>query len=227
MLLLRAPHCIPHERAEHQYTDRDPRYSSLWRITPTLAILSGLVLRASLGGSSPSKRPECSPTGVAAVLGATARDPGRSGAATSCDAALGGLRAGAALRRGGRRPNEIRREWISTLPVGCGRWSHCWRRTGARRGAGVIGKLETTVVSAPAKPGASRTMLCLGFCGGGTGPYLRWKDCVPDDVVLAAVQVLTGEARHGRRPGRRPEVAGAHQRRVPARHPAGRPLLHP
>jgi hypothetical protein len=50
MLLLRAPHCIPHERAEHQYTDRDPRYSSLWRITPTLAILSGLVLRASLGG---------------------------------------------------------------------------------------------------------------------------------------------------------------------------------
>ncbi|OKI92983.1 thioesterase II family protein [Kitasatospora sp. CB01950] len=33
----------------------------------------------------------------------------------------------------------------------------------------------------------ARTLVCLGFCGGGTGQYHQWGDAVPPDVDLAAV----------------------------------------
>ncbi|MEU5426179.1 alpha/beta fold hydrolase [Streptomyces olivoreticuli] len=32
-----------------------------------------------------------------------------------------------------------------------------------------------------------RTLLCLGFCGGGTGPYHAWSEKVPADVALSAI----------------------------------------
>ncbi|MEU5695257.1 alpha/beta fold hydrolase [Actinosynnema sp. NPDC020468] len=51
----------------------------------------------------------------------------------------------------------------------------------------MAGIQDTHVVRPKRNPGARRTLICLGFCGGGAGPYLPWSDLVPADVELAAV----------------------------------------
>jgi surfactin synthase thioesterase subunit len=46
---------------------------------------------------------------------------------------------------------------------------------------------DTIVVRPRRNPHATRTLVCLGFCGGGAGPYLSWVDALPPDVELAAI----------------------------------------
>ncbi len=46
---------------------------------------------------------------------------------------------------------------------------------------------DTVVVRLRRVPGAARTLICLGFCGGGTGPYLSWTDAMPPGTELAAI----------------------------------------
>lgn len=46
---------------------------------------------------------------------------------------------------------------------------------------------ETVVVRPRPNPEATRTLLCLGFCGGGAGSYWPWMDVVPQGIALAAV----------------------------------------
>ncbi|MGE7386870.1 thioesterase II family protein [Streptomyces sp. NPDC004126] len=46
---------------------------------------------------------------------------------------------------------------------------------------------DTTVVRSRRTSNPTRTLVCLGFCGGGTGPYHAWGDVVPPDVDLAAI----------------------------------------
>ena len=46
---------------------------------------------------------------------------------------------------------------------------------------------DTVVVRLRRVPGATRTLICLGFCGGGTGPYLNWTELMPPGTELAAV----------------------------------------
>ncbi|MFI6641765.1 thioesterase II family protein [Streptomyces sp. NPDC050504] len=45
------------------------------------------------------------------------------------------------------------------------------------------------------RPRASRTLLCLSFCGGGTAPFRSWADALPDDVELALYCYPGREAR--------------------------------
>ncbi|MGW4235064.1 thioesterase II family protein [Streptomyces sp. NPDC004980] len=47
------------------------------------------------------------------------------------------------------------------------------------------------------RPGADRVLVCLSFCGGGTAPFRRWADVVPDDVELALICYPGREARFG------------------------------
>lgn len=47
--------------------------------------------------------------------------------------------------------------------------------------------LETTVVRPQRVPDARLTMVCLGFCGGGTRSYMDWLPLVPEHVELAAI----------------------------------------
>ena len=47
--------------------------------------------------------------------------------------------------------------------------------------------IDNVVVRPRRKPEATRSLVCLGFCGGGAGPYLPWADVLPDDVELAAI----------------------------------------
>src|SRR5580658_8262300 len=47
--------------------------------------------------------------------------------------------------------------------------------------------LDTVVVRLRRVPGATRTLICLGFCGGGTGPYLDWTQIMPPRTELAAI----------------------------------------
>ncbi|MER7206807.1 alpha/beta fold hydrolase [Streptosporangium sp. NPDC000239] len=47
--------------------------------------------------------------------------------------------------------------------------------------------MDTIVVRPRHRPEAARALVCLGFCGGGAGPYLGWADVVPQDVSLAAI----------------------------------------
>ncbi|MET9594736.1 alpha/beta fold hydrolase [Streptomyces sp. NPDC006516] len=60
-----------------------------------------------------------------------------------------------------------------------------------------------TVSSTPAvyrprpRPDASRVLVCLSFCGGGTAPFRRWADVVPDDVELALICYPGRESRFG------------------------------
>lgn len=52
----------------------------------------------------------------------------------------------------------------------------------------MAGPQDTTVI--PIKPPdrhTVRTLLCLGFCGGGTGPYHSWSDSLPAEVALSAI----------------------------------------
>jgi surfactin synthase thioesterase subunit len=46
---------------------------------------------------------------------------------------------------------------------------------------------DTVLVRARRTANPARTLVCLGFCGGGAGTYLQWADAVPTDVDLAAV----------------------------------------
>jgi surfactin synthase thioesterase subunit len=46
---------------------------------------------------------------------------------------------------------------------------------------------DLLVVRSRPLPDAERTLVCLGFCGGGTGQYHQWRDVVPAGVDLAAV----------------------------------------
>lgn len=46
---------------------------------------------------------------------------------------------------------------------------------------------DPTVIRPLNRPAASRTLVCLGFCGGGTGSYRRWADHLPDDTDLALI----------------------------------------
>jgi surfactin synthase thioesterase subunit len=47
--------------------------------------------------------------------------------------------------------------------------------------------LDTALVRPRPVPDARRTLVCLGFCGGGAGVYRPWTDTVPAGVELAAV----------------------------------------
>lgn len=47
--------------------------------------------------------------------------------------------------------------------------------------------LDTVVVRPHRRPEATRSLVCLGFCGGGTGPYHGWGSLLPDEVELAAI----------------------------------------
>ncbi|MFJ2027227.1 thioesterase II family protein [Streptomyces sp. NPDC087897] len=46
---------------------------------------------------------------------------------------------------------------------------------------------DTVVVRPRRDPQAVRRFICLGYCGGGVGSYLKWADVLPDGVELAAV----------------------------------------
>ncbi|MEY9862100.1 surfactin synthase thioesterase subunit [Catenulispora sp. GAS73] len=46
---------------------------------------------------------------------------------------------------------------------------------------------DTAVVRPEPRPNAVRTLICLGFCGGGTGAYRAWLSCLEKDVELALV----------------------------------------
>ncbi|MFC9863916.1 MULTISPECIES: thioesterase II family protein [unclassified Streptomyces] len=45
------------------------------------------------------------------------------------------------------------------------------------------------------RPRAGRVLVCLSYCGGGTAPFRRWAETVPDDVELALVCYPGREAR--------------------------------
>ncbi|MEU0400040.1 alpha/beta fold hydrolase [Streptomyces sp. NPDC006197] len=47
--------------------------------------------------------------------------------------------------------------------------------------------LDTALVRPRQVPDSRRTLVCLGFCGGGAGVYLPWADAMPPGVDLAAV----------------------------------------
>jgi surfactin synthase thioesterase subunit len=47
--------------------------------------------------------------------------------------------------------------------------------------------IDNIVVRARPNPGATRTLVCLGFCGGGSAGYLPWADVLPPDVELATI----------------------------------------
>lgn len=46
---------------------------------------------------------------------------------------------------------------------------------------------DPAVVRPLARPDATRTLICLGFCGGGTGPYRTWLSALGDTTELALV----------------------------------------
>jgi surfactin synthase thioesterase subunit len=47
--------------------------------------------------------------------------------------------------------------------------------------------IDNIVVRARPNPQATRTLVCLGYCGGGSGGYLQWLDILPPDVELATI----------------------------------------
>jgi surfactin synthase thioesterase subunit len=49
------------------------------------------------------------------------------------------------------------------------------------------GNIDNVVVRARRNPSATRSLVCLGFCGGGAGPYLPWADVLPPDVELVVI----------------------------------------
>ncbi|QUQ67507.1 thioesterase II family protein [Kutzneria sp. CA-103260] len=46
---------------------------------------------------------------------------------------------------------------------------------------------NTAVIRPKQLDGATTTLVCLGFCGGGTGPYHPWAEVVAPDVDLALI----------------------------------------
>lgn len=46
---------------------------------------------------------------------------------------------------------------------------------------------DTVVVRSRRTENPARTLVCLGFCGGGTGQYHQWGAVLPPDVDLAAI----------------------------------------
>ncbi|MEU3572110.1 alpha/beta fold hydrolase [Kitasatospora sp. NPDC036755] len=46
---------------------------------------------------------------------------------------------------------------------------------------------DTTVISIRRPKNAALTLICLGFCGGGTASYHLWGDAVPADTALSAI----------------------------------------
>ncbi|MCC9312189.1 alpha/beta fold hydrolase [Kitasatospora sp. RB6PN24] len=46
---------------------------------------------------------------------------------------------------------------------------------------------DLIVVRSRRTENAARTLICLGFCGGGTGQYHQWGSVLPPDVDLAAI----------------------------------------
>ncbi|MFR9673709.1 thioesterase II family protein [Streptomyces sp. TR06-5] len=65
---------------------------------------------------------------------------------------------------------------------------------------------RTTTAPTPAiqrprpRPHADRMLVCLSYCGGGTAPFRKWADAVPDDVELALVCYPGREARRNEPP---------------------------
>jgi hypothetical protein len=50
-----------------------------------------------------------------------------------------------------------------------------------------LARQNTAVIRPKQLDGANTTLVCLGFCGGGTGPYHPWAEAVAPDVDLALV----------------------------------------
>ncbi len=46
---------------------------------------------------------------------------------------------------------------------------------------------DASVVRPVSRPSATRTLVCLGFCGGGTGPYRNWLGELDESTELALV----------------------------------------
>ncbi|MGW1072812.1 thioesterase II family protein [Streptomyces sp. NPDC002537] len=46
---------------------------------------------------------------------------------------------------------------------------------------------DTKVIRIHTPRKTDRTLICLGFCGGGTGPYHQWSTALPDHTALSAV----------------------------------------
>ncbi|MFJ2766648.1 thioesterase II family protein [Streptomyces sp. NPDC087300] len=46
---------------------------------------------------------------------------------------------------------------------------------------------DASVVRPEPRPAAAHRIVCLGFCGGGTGPYRDWPGLLADDTELALV----------------------------------------
>lgn len=46
---------------------------------------------------------------------------------------------------------------------------------------------DPAIVRPLGRTSARRTLVCLGFCGGGTGPYRGWQRSLPEDTDLALV----------------------------------------
>jgi surfactin synthase thioesterase subunit len=50
-----------------------------------------------------------------------------------------------------------------------------------------VRNIDNIVVRARPRPEATRTLVCLGFCGGGSAPYLPWADRLPPDMELVTI----------------------------------------
>lgn len=46
---------------------------------------------------------------------------------------------------------------------------------------------DTTVIRLRRSESAERTLICLGFCGGGAGAYHQWADTLPEGIDLTAI----------------------------------------
>lgn len=46
---------------------------------------------------------------------------------------------------------------------------------------------DTIVVRPRRDPSATKRFICLGFCGGGAGSYVKWADAMPSGMEFAAI----------------------------------------
>ncbi|MEV0619362.1 alpha/beta fold hydrolase [Nonomuraea sp. NPDC050404] len=58
---------------------------------------------------------------------------------------------------------------------------------------------DTTVIRPAPRPAATRQLVCLGFCGGGTGPYRAWTSVLDQGTDLALVCYPGREGRFAER----------------------------